>query len=235
MPITETTPRYSQEITELLDSIDRWKIAERYGVDNVHGKTRAQLFRAFEQSGHLKGFQDVARLMTSMNGDGGNRFTLPIINFAEFMSDDPEGKIERASALSQFEATTRWLKDAVTHLCPFVTPSLEENRIWMTSADRLQSTGDAAYHFLIDARNALVEMGLPDQGRQNVLNAITVLFPDYPNDRSATEDLGAVLRDIGLPNVANIQMVAFAPSDKNSRIVDKTRTTPPVVVFRHGV
>ncbi|HRH94272.1 MAG TPA: hypothetical protein PKV72_07120, partial [Candidatus Peribacteria bacterium] len=80
----------SQETTLMFDALDRWRIAERFGIDRVHDKTRMEIYEAVADGRRCDRFQDVVRDLASVAGAVA-KDELMVVNWDEFTNDLPEG------------------------------------------------------------------------------------------------------------------------------------------------
>lgn len=230
------------EGTEMFDGVDRWKIAERFNVNKIHGKTRVQIYNAVAGGRPSDEFQTVMRDIAGLHPDVMTRLQkLQFVNFDDFASDhsadDPNRKDEGFGSLQPLADTQRWLRDVIAKHCPFVGPSMHHGRLWMTVARGEQANGEPLMALLRDARDTFRQLS-PEGDRNKLLNAMLVVVPDMPKKprfMSPREYLGQYRQDFGEECGTGITVGSFVPSEPVSAIADPLRVAPATFVLRHTI
>lgn len=225
----------------MIDSIDRWSLASRFGIDDVHSKTRLELLRRFEQCGDARAgpgerFSVVAHEIDRMSGteDPPAHPPLYMVNFGDLMQyGEAPGSAEGYGVLAPFAHTHRWLRETVATHCPFLRPSLKKHLVLMTAGPRCSSCGEQLYQLVNRAREALLQLD-PREGAERIFKAMVVLLPDLPSTRDTCERLTGFRNECGAECECNdLQLGSFVPSAPGNHLPDPERQTPPLLVLRH--
>jgi hypothetical protein len=244
--INATTASASQrELSHLIDSVDRWVIAERFGVhDRVHDKTRFELFQRIAEACTTPDatlcdrFQDIARNIDHMASGGSDteqEDSPYLVNFPELMRYGAKPENAKGyGSLEPFAHTYRWLEQEVALKCPFVKPSLARETLWMTACPRDRSIGESLHQFMDQAQQLFLSLE-PTEGRERIFKALAVLFPTAPSSQTSINRIGGALDDLGSDLAsADLQLGFFCPSWERSSLPDPQKLTPPLFVLRHN-
>ena len=221
----------SNEATRMFDEVDRWRLAERFGIDRIHDKTRLQIYEAVAGGRGCAQFQRVMREITGQRDD-----ELVYVNWDEFTQDHPEGA--PLGSLKPLADTQRWLRDVIAKHCPFVQPSLNHGRIWLTAIPPEQTNGVELMNALRQGRDAFRKLSYPGD-RNAMLNALVLAVPEIPKLPrwgSVRNYLGEYRQDFGeMEAGSDVTVGSFIPAEPVSAIADPRREAPPVFVFRHSL
>jgi hypothetical protein len=160
------------------------------------------------------------------------------LDWDAFTNDAPSDSVIAKSTLRPLASTQRWLRNVIAKHCPFVQPSLNHGRIWLTAIPPDQTRGSALLDALGNARDAFRALSDP-RDRNRLLNAFILTLPRIPGLRHTSdirEYLGEYRQDFGESQVGDdITIGSFVPSEPVSAIADPLREAPPAFVLRHRV
>ncbi len=236
---------HNNEVTSLFDAVDRWTLAGRFNIGRVHERTRVEIYNAVARGRSCSHFQDVIGELTQtdpnreqLNAKSESPTGQLFVQWSDFTNDVSNPDATDYGSLQPLAHTHRWLRDVIAKHCPFVQPSLNHGRIWMSVARPEETNGDELMQLLGRTRDAFMALSDSDD-RNKLLNAMVLLTPDIPKKplrMSPREYLGQYRQDFGEEQSGtDITVGSFVPAEPVSAIADPLRVAPPVFVFRHSV
>ncbi len=227
--------RSTCETTEVFDAVDRWRIAEKYGIDRIHEKSRAEIFHTVAGERRTGDFQNVVREIGALHPSGDtDPHAFSYINMDEFLSDQ-DTEIPDQGILHTFAETHRWLRETISQHCPYVGPSLRNGRIWISAVSRENSSGGALFSALETSRDILKDLS-PEDDRLRNLNAFLLLAPEMrpPRLLNMAAHMSNYVQEFGA-ECGDFVLGSFCPSMMRSRVQDTKRAVPPMFVLRRHV
>lgn len=223
----------------LFDAVDRWKIAEKFGIDNVHAKTRLDIYERVAAGRPCSDFQQVLKDIAACEDGLLQNDEFVYVDWSAFTEDLTDASGALASSLRPLAETQRWLREIIARHCPFVSPSLNHGRLWLSAIPAHRSRGELLQVALHEARQAFLSIDQASDSAK-ILNAMVLAvpvvpgLPSYPGAMS--QHMKSTVQDFGDEYGTDVATIgSFVPAEPTSATADPRRTAPAVFVFRHAV